>query len=147
MPGRSSDEERVHKTLEAYARGEIDELSVAEELHLDTSTEKTQMSAIQSVRNMMLSGASPTLDTKKAYTMGDRASTFHGVTTLHGEGRTQVPRRIRDALGLRDGDYVFWYEVDGMIVLSPHEMSTDWMRGNVTYMATKPQASRPRQKF
>lgn len=140
MPGQST-EEKVHQALEAYARGEADELAVAEAMGLDLSTEKAQLSAIQSIRNMTLSGASPRINSA-----GSRVSTFHGVTMLHGVGRTQVPRRIRDTLGLRDGDYVFWYEVDGMIVLSPHEMSTDWMKGNVTYMATKPQASRPRQK-
>ena len=135
MPGQSS-EEKIHRALEAYARGEADELAVAEAMGLDTSTEKAQLTAIQSVRNM--SGASV-----KTSSTGPRVSTFRGVTKLHGDGRTQVPREIRDILGLRDGDYVFWYEVSGMYVLSPREMNVDWMRGNLTYTATKPKA-RPR---
>lgn len=144
MPGQSSDEEqRVHSALEAYARGEADELAVAEAMNLDISTEKAKLSAIQSVRNMLLSGASPTLNKDKNYTMGSRSSTFHGVTMIHGVGRTQVPRNVRDALDLKDGDYIFWYEVGGMFFISPQEMNLNWMKGNLTYTATKPQA-RPR---
>jgi len=142
-PEEASQCEHVHQVMVAYSRGEADELAVAEAMGFDLSTEKAQLSAIQSVRNMLLSGASPTLDRTKAYTMGARATTFHGVTTLHGDGRTQVPRNVRDALKLKDGDYVFWYEVSGMFVISPQEMNADWMKGHATYIASKAQA-RPR---
>jgi len=35
-----------------------------------------------------------------------------GVTSVYGNGRTQVPSRVRQLLGLSDGDLVAWYQDD-----------------------------------
>ena len=51
--------------------------------------------------------------------MPDRIVKFMAATTIHSDGRTQIPFPIRQQLGLADGAHLFWYELDGRYFISP----------------------------
>jgi hypothetical protein len=120
---------RINDALTRYAREEIDELTVAREMGMSLGSDHERLMAIQSVRNLT-SGHATSQD--KAITPNP-----HGITTVHGDGRTQIPKKIREYLNVEDGSYVFWYEVNGMIVLSGKQMDSNWMRGSYTLDAPR----------
>ena len=43
------------------------------------------------------------------------------VTTVHGRGKIQIPIKIRDWLGLKDGDKVAWDPADRSVTIYPAE--------------------------
>ena len=42
-----------------------------------------------------------------------------GVRTLQNRGRIQVPKKVRDILGLKDGDSIYWVQgLDGRLYIA-----------------------------
>lgn len=117
--------------LQKYANGQVDELVLAEFLGLDVSTDKAKMMAISSIRNM-------DIRSQKTASQKVSATVFKGATLVTGNGRIQIPVKIREALGLVDGDLGLWYEIDGFYILSKEQIDSKWMQGNYTFRSTRP---------
>lgn len=126
-----SQSERVAQALARYAREEIDEIGVAQAMDMPLVTDRDRNMAIQSVKNMFAN----TL--RRGSNEGALVPTPLGITLVHGDGRTQIPKKVREAQKMMDGAYVFWYEINGLTVLSGHQIDASWLRGRFTFDASK----------
>jgi hypothetical protein len=124
-----SKEEKIAAALAAYAREEINELGVAAAMEMPIETDNDKLMAIKSVKNL----------TQANIKMRDQAVVAkpHGITSVHGDGRTQIPKIIREFLGVQDGSYLFWYEINGKIVVSARQIDSGWMGGHFAFDASK----------
>lgn len=131
MSGQENPRDKVSEALIAYSKGEIDELGVADAMEMPLTTDHEKAMAIQSVRNLTDSG----------YRQRGREPTPvmnpMGITTVHGDGRVQIPKRIRDARRIVDGSYVFWYEAEGMIIISERQINSDAAKVHLSFDSSK----------
>ena len=115
--------EKRHKWLRAWANNEITDEQLADFMGIH----------VASVEAMTLGGGDATLSEKKP----GESMIFHGgmgtlvnITQLHSQGRTQVPYQIRQTMGLKDGDTVYWYKSpDGRFYIDNEQVTSDFPRG------------------
>ena len=115
--------EQRHRWLKAWADGKINDQELADFLGID----------VESVRLMTLGGSDATLSPKKP----GESKIFQGgmgvlvnITQLHSSGRTQVPYQIRQAMGLQDGDTVYWYKSpDGRFYIDNQQVTSEGFVG------------------
>ena len=125
--------EALHKAWKNWSEGKITDLQLAKMLGYPVDTEQEQKIALQRIKDLTTGGRDHTFQEKVA---GAPAPAFGGakgnlvdMTTMHSQGRVQVPAQIRRQLGLQDGLNVFWYELGGRYFISPRELSTTYQRG------------------
>ena len=121
--------EKHHVIQAAWSSNEVTDQQYAEFLGV----------TVESVREMTLGGTSIRFEPKQP---GVKAAQFYGskgvfinVTQVHSQGRTQIPHQIRGALGLKDGDYLYWYKgPDGMYYIDNRPITQNPMGGKFTVM-------------
>ena len=52
------------------------------------------------------------------YTVTGIKGEIVGVRKVQDRGRVQIPRRVREALDLKDGDYVYWVADSGRFYIA-----------------------------
>lgn len=128
-----------HIAVQEFKDGKLNEVGLAQRLGFDVSTPQAQENAVKNIQNMFTGGSD--------YLLGDKtpgvfkphlnvSGRFIGTTKVHGNGKAQIPFDIRVALGLKDEDFIFWYEFDGRYYISPSEEMRPWVKGK-TYFSGK----------
>lgn len=120
--------EARHQAIQDYADEKIDELTLAQVLGYPVDTPKNQAIAIQRIRDFT-AGAKPVPERERKHKGAE--GRLVNITTIHGDGRTQIPFEIRRDLGLQDGHKVFWYEKNGEIIIRTSEIRTAWREGRL----------------
>jgi len=127
--------EAVHVAWKNWAEGKITDLQLATMLGWPVGTEEEQKIALRRIGDFTTGGRDHTFREKVA---GVPAPAFGGakgnlvdMTTMHSNGRVQVPAQIRRQLGLQDGHNIFWYELGGRYFISSRELSTTYQRGKL----------------
>ena len=127
--------EAMHESWKDWAEGKITDIQLAKRLGYPVGTEQEQKIALQRIKDLTTGGRDHTFKEKVA---GAPAPAFGGakgnlvdMTTMHSNGRVQVPAQIRRQLGLQDGHNIFWYELGGRYFISSRELSTTYQRGKL----------------
>ena len=116
--------EKRHETQKAWAAGEITDQQYADFLEV----------SLESVQEMTLGGTSLRSAPKKPGVQDEQfygtKGVFVNITVVHSQGRTQIPHQVRSAMGLRDGDNLFWYRgPDGRYYIDNQQITQTPMTG------------------
>ena len=121
--------EERHRWLKSWAEGEITDQQLADFMDI----------SVESVHAMTLGGSKPKLSQKIA---GER-NVFQGgtgilvnITTVTGNGKTQIPHTIRSNMGIKDGDNIFWYMAsDGKYYIDNQQVTDNFSQGKQVRVA------------
>ena len=106
--------EKKHRLMKAWADDEISDQQLADGLGI----------SIESVQEMK--GESRT----RSHQAGQ--GNFIAATQIYGNGRAQIPFKIRNELGLEDGSHIFWFKgPDGRFYVGA-SASMDYQRGRMS---------------
>ncbi len=116
--------EKRHETQKAWAAGEITDQQYATFLGV----------SLESVQEMTLGGTSLRSEAKQPGIQDEQfygtKGVFVNITVVHSQGRTQIPHQVRSAMGLRDGDNLFWYRgPDGRYYIDNQQITQTPMTG------------------
>lgn len=116
--------EKRHEAQKAWAAGEITDQQYADFLEID----------IESVREMTRGGTSLRSTAKQPGIQDEQfygtKGVFVNITQVHSQGRTQIPHQIRAAMGIKDGDNLFWYKgPDGRYYIDNQQITQTPMTG------------------
>ena len=119
----AKDCEEVHEWWKSWGRGEIEDQALADFLGI----------SVDSIRDMTRGGHDPTISEKipgKRTPFHGSVGTLENITKMHSDGRTQVPHTIRNEMGLKDGDRVYWYKSpDGRFYIDNQQVTSNFPKG------------------
>lgn len=120
---------------ETEAEGRVIDLQFAKMLGYPVATKQEQEIALMRIKDLTIGGRDHTFQEKvagaPAPAFGGAEGTLVDMTTMHSQGRVQVPAQIRRELGLQDGDNVFWYRLEGRYFVSSRELAASYQRGKM----------------